>query len=78
MIAFLLCAGWLITVLVFLIYLREREISHDKERNLLILRIQHPEIVTVDSPRVPDEAYFTSEPDDIDLVGTIDTGDPSA
>lgn len=53
---------------------RERR-DWTRERQLLLTRIQHPEIV-VSSPeeRIPDEDHYTSEPDDIDLVGTVVTG----
>jgi hypothetical protein len=53
-----------------------RERTWDLERGALLTRIQHPEFVvaTESAPVIPDEEYLTSEPDDIDLVGTISTG----
>ena len=47
-----------------------------QERRELNTHIQHPEIVlplTTEEPR-PDEDFLTSQPDEIDLVGTVQTG----
>jgi hypothetical protein len=59
----------------------KRQNSIDKkewalERGALLTRIQHPEFVVAapEQPVTPDEELLTSEPDDIDLVGTISTG----
>lgn len=53
---------------------REREWA--LERGALLTRIQHPEFVVGPPEQViPDEEHFTSEPDDIDLVGTIQAHD---
>jgi hypothetical protein len=62
--------------------------SHDKfigelmdawraERGTLLTRIQHPEFVVAPTEEViPDEEYLTVEADDVDLVGSIQTGEP--
>lgn len=55
---------------------KEREWA--RERQLLITRIQHPEIVVTEPEKaIPDDMFLTSEPDDAHLVGTIQTGAPN-
>lgn len=59
----------------------EKEREWTRERQLLITRIQHPQVVPVipgpDEEARPDDSQFmTSEPDDIDLVGTVQVGAP--
>lgn len=59
---------------------RRQNVTREKEwaleRGALLTRIQHPEFVVAPAEEVrPDEEHFTSEPDDIDLVGTIQNGD---
>lgn len=79
----ILLAGFIcfcLTVLVGYLNVRQDiERKHwAKERQLLITRIQHPEIVPVgaDAPMVEDDELMTApEPDDIDLVGTVASGD---
>lgn len=52
----------------------ERE-EWTKERSELLTRIQHPQVLLGPQGEVkPDEEYFTSEPDDIDLVGVVVSG----
>jgi hypothetical protein len=63
-----------------LVYEKRQNTTREKEwaleRGALLTRIQHPEFVVAapEQPVTPDEDFLTSEPDDIDLVGTISTG----
>lgn len=78
----ILLAGFIcfcLTVLVGCLIVRqdvERE-NWAKERQLLLTRIQHPEIVAqVEQPTISDDEFMTAaEPDDIDLVGTVVSGE---
>lgn len=46
------------------------------ERGALLTRIQHPEVIVSQAREieVPDEEFLTAEPDEIDLVGKVQTG----
>lgn len=80
MIALALVCGALIGLVVYLIRHQNGERAEwSRERQLLITRIQHPEFVVAapEAPTRPDADFFTSEPDDMDLVGAIVTGDDS-
>jgi hypothetical protein len=72
-----LAAGVIVLALALVIERREgrqERAEWTRERQLLLTRIQHPEIVVAspDSPEIlPDEDYMTAEPDEADLVGTV-------
>lgn len=53
----------------------EREKEWALERGALLTRIQHPEVIVSQERVVPDEEFLTAEPDEIDLVGSVVTGD---
>lgn len=71
---------FILTVLVGYLIVRqdiERE-NWAKERRELITRLQHPEIVPQGETAeiIDDERFMTApQPDDIDLVGTVASGD---
>lgn len=63
------------------LYVQNRSFSGERqewarERQLLLTRIQHPEVVLPipgpdEEAAQDDSGFMTSEPDDIDLVGTV-------
>jgi len=80
---FLICLA-LIAVLAYQQRLHARHIAEREkewalERGALLQRIQHPEVIVSQAPEreVPDEEFLTAEPDEIDLVGSVQTGSPN-
>ena len=79
----LLCAALIALIVYLLRHAAAQEREWARERQLLISRIQHPEVpILVDRAMSDfgdvalDEAQ-EQEPDDIDLVGTVQTYDGS-
>jgi hypothetical protein len=69
----LVCAALIGLVIYLLRHQNFERAEWSRERQLLITRIQHPEYVvaTPDTPTRPNSDFFTSEPDDLDLVGAV-------
>lgn len=63
---------------IWLRELRKRDTARETERERLLNRVLHPEVVPVvrEESTPPDEEHFTRIEDDYDLVGAIQTGEP--
>lgn len=77
----LLCAALIGLIVYLLRHSAAQEREWARERQLLVSRIQHPEIVlpVPEDWQHPEQGGSarpeTAEPDDIDLVGTVQTFD---
>ena len=73
----LLCAALVGLIIYLLRHQNDERKDWSNERQLLITRIQHPEIVVSPPEKArPDEDFLTQgPPDDLDLVGTVQNGD---